>query len=87
MLGKLCKIYFWLFTEAANHFFNGFRFAFFQIWTVAVNDNTVHFPINGLSEKRTPLISGQFHFPLRNSGQTLIKDFLKTGQVISGHSV
>ena len=52
-----------------------------------MNDNTVHFPINGLSEKRTPLISGQFHFPLRNSGQTLIKDFLKTGQVISGHSV
>ena len=49
--------------------------------------NTVLSPINGHSKKRTPLISGRIYFPRRNSGQTLIKNFLKSGQAISGPSV
>ena len=48
---------------------------------------TVLSPINGHSKKRTPLISGRIYFPRRNSGQTLIKNFLKSGQAISGPSV
>ena len=47
---------------------------------------TVFYPINGHSKTRTPLISGQFFFHRPNSGQSLIKSFLKGGQVISGHS-
>ena len=70
-----------LFTEAANHFINGFRFL-----ELGVNNTTVLSPINGHSKKRTPLVSGWFYFPRRNSGQTLIKNFLKSEQVISGHS-
>ena len=50
------------------------------------NKNTVLSPINGHSKKRTPLISGRIYFPRRNSGQTLIKNFLKSGQAISGPS-
>ena len=41
--------------------------------------------INGHSKKQTPLVSGWFYFPLRNSGRTLTKNFLKSGQVLSGH--
>ena len=47
---------------------------------------TVFSPINGHSKRRTPLISEQFAFHRVNSGQSLIKHFLKGGQVISGHS-
>ena len=71
-----------LFTQAGNHFFNGFRFL-----KLGVNNTTVLSPIKGPSKKRTPLVSGWFYFPRRNSGQTLIKTFLKSGQVFSGHSV
>ena len=42
--------------------------------------------INGHSKRRTPLISGQFSFPRRNPCQTLIENFLKSRQIISGHS-
>ena len=42
-----------LFTEAANHFFNGFRFL-----ELGVNNTTVLSPINGHSQKRTPPVSG-----------------------------
>ena len=52
-----------------------------------VNNNGVSFPINGQSNRRTPLLSGRFYFPWQNPGQTLIKNFLKNGQEISGHSV
>ena len=47
---------------------------------------TVFSPINGHYKTRTPLITGKtfFHWPI--SGQNLIKNFLKAGQVISGHS-
>ena len=48
---------------------------------------TVISPINGHSKKRTPLISGRIYFLRRNSGQTLIKNFIKSGQAISGPSV
>ena len=48
---------------------------------VGMNNNTVLSPINEHSERQTSLISGIFYF----SGQTLIKIFLKCGQVISGH--
>ena len=41
-----------LFTEAANHFFNGFRFL-----ELGVNNTTVFSPINGHSKKRKPLVS------------------------------
>ena len=66
--------------EAANHFFDSFRFL-----ELGLNNTTVLYPINGHSKKRTPLVSSWFYFPRRNSGQTLIKIFLKSGQVISGH--
>ena len=46
---------------------------------------TVFSPINGHSKRRTHLISGQFFFHRPNCGQSLIKNFLKGGQVISGH--
>ena len=36
---------------------------------------------------RIPLIGGQFYFPWINTGQTLIKNFLKRGKVISERSV
>ena len=49
-------------------------------------EGTVFSPINGHSKRRTPLISGQFFFHRPNFGQSLIKNFLKGGQVISGHS-
>ena len=52
-----------------------------------VNNNAVSFPINGQSNRRTPLLSGRFYFPWQNPAQTLIKNFLKSGQEISGHSV
>ena len=52
---------------------------------MGVNNNTVLSPINGHSKKRTPLISGRFYFLQINSGQTLIKNFPKSRQVISGH--
>ena len=52
-----------------------------------VKPSTILSPINGHSKKRTPLISGRIYFPRRNSGQTLIKSFLRSGQVISGPSV
>ena len=61
-----------LFTEVANHFFNGFRFL-----ELGVNNATVLSQINGHSKKWTPLVSGRFYFLRRNSGQTLIKNFLK----------
>ena len=70
------------FIEAANHFFNGFRFL---EWSV--NNTTVLSPIKGHAKKWAPLVSGRFYFPWRNSRQTLMKNFLKSGQVISGHSV
>ena len=70
------------FTEAANHFFNGFRFL-----ELGVNNTTVLSPIKGNAKKWVPLVSGRFYFPRRNSGQTLMKNFLKSGQVISRHSV
>ena len=54
---------------------------------VSVNNDTVHSPINGHSDRQTALISERFYFPWRNPGQTLIKDFLQSRQVISGHSV
>ena len=47
---------------------------------------TVFSPISGQSKRMTPLISGQFFFHRLNYGQSLIKKFLKGGQVISGHS-
>ena len=70
------------FTEAANHFFNDFRFL-----ELGVNNTRVLSPIKGHAKKWAPLVSGRFYFPQRNSGQTLMKNFLKSGQVISGHSV
>ena len=42
--------------------------------------------INGHSKRRTPLISGQFHFPRPFPSQILIKKFLKGGHSISGPS-
>ena len=39
-------------TEAANHFFNGFRFP-----ELGVNNITVLSPTNGHSKKRTPVVS------------------------------
>ena len=33
------------------------------------------------------MINGRFYFPRRNSGQTLTKNLLISGQIISGHSV
>ena len=45
--------------------------------------HTVLFPINRHSKNRAPLISGRFYFPRQNSGQTPVKNFLKSGQVIS----
>ena len=50
----------------------------------SINKNIVLSPINGHSKRRTTLISAQFYFPRRNSIQTLIKIFLKSGQIISG---
>ena len=47
---------------------------------------TVFSPINGHSKTWTSLISGQFFFQRPNSGQSLIKNLLKGGQVIRGHS-
>ena len=52
------------------------------VWAVS---STVFSPINGHSKRRTPLIRGQFFFHRLNSGQSLIKNFLKGEQVISGH--
>ena len=40
-------------------------------------------PMNVHSKRRIRLISGRFYFPRRNSGQTVIKDFVKSGKVIS----
>ena len=40
--------------------------------------------INEHSKKRTPLISGQFHFPRPFPSQILIKKFPKGGHPISG---
>ena len=51
----------------------------------AKSEVRVFSPINGHSKRRTPLISGHFFFHWSNSGQSLIKNFLKGGQVISGH--
>ena len=48
---------------------------------------TVLSPINGHSKKLTPPISGRIYFPRQNSSQTLIKNFLKSGQAISEPSV
>ena len=48
--------------------------------------STVFSPMNGHSKRRTPLISEQFFFHRPNSGQSLIKYFLKGGQLLSGHS-
>ena len=47
---------------------------------------TAFFPISRHFKRQTPLISGQFFFHRQNSGQSLIKNFLKDGQVISGNS-
>ena len=53
-----------------------------------MNNNTVDSPINGHSDRQTPLISERFDFHQWNPGKTLIKeDFLQSGQVIIGHSV
>ena len=70
-----------LFTEAAKHLFNAFRFL-----ELGVNNTIVLSPINEHSKKQTPLVCGRFYFPLQNSGQTLMKNFLKSGQVISRNS-
>ena len=51
-----------------------------------LNNNTVLSPINGHSERQTTLINGRFYSSQQNSGQTLIKNFLKRVQVISGYS-
>ena len=69
------------FTEAANHLFNGFRFL-----ELGVNNTTVLSPINGHSKKRTPLVSGWFIFPGEILVKLSLKNFLKSGQVISRHS-
>ena len=47
--------------------------------------DTVFSPINEHSKRRTPLISGQVFFHRLNSDQSLIKNFLKGGQVINEH--
>ena len=52
---------------------------------IEVKKITVISPINGHSKRRTSLISGQFFFHRPNSGQNLIKNFEKGGQLISGH--
>ena len=52
-----------------------------------MNNNTVHSPINGHSDRWTVLISWWFYFSQQNSGQTFIKDSLQSEQVISRHSV
>ena len=52
-----------------------------------MNNNTVHSPINKHSDRWTALISWWFYFSQQNSGQTFIKDFLQSEQVISRHSV
>ena len=48
-------------------------------------NNTVVSSINGHSKSRTSVISRQVFFHPPNSGQSLIKNFLKGGQVISGY--
>ena len=53
---------------------------------LGVSNTTVLFPINGHSKKQTPLVSEWFYLPQRNSGQTLIENFLKKVEVIGGHS-
>ena len=63
------------------------RFAQREFFKFFKAKDTVLSPINGHSKKQTPLISGQIYFPWRNYGQTLIKNFLKSGQAISGPSV
>ena len=50
-------------------------------------EDTLLSAINGHSKRRAPIISRRFYFPRQNSGQAPIKNFLKSGQVISGHSV
>ena len=55
-------------------------------YAVIINYDTVVSPINGHSNQRTPPISGQFSLHRQNLGQTLIENFLKSGQGISGHS-
>ena len=50
-------------------------------------EHTVLPTINGHSKRRAPIISRRFYFPRPNSGQASIKNFLKSRQVISGHSV
>ena len=50
-------------------------------------EHTLLSAINGHSKRRAPIISRRFYFPRQNSGQAPIKNFLKSGQVISGHSV
>ena len=52
----------------------------------ARNKATVFSPINRHSKRQTPLIKGQCYFHQPNSGQSLIKNFLKGRQVISRHS-
>ena len=56
------------------------------IWLDSNNLCTVFSAINGHSKRCTALIRGQFFFLRPNSGQSLIKNFPKGGQVISGHS-
>ena len=60
-----------------------------SIWILYAPDfhcYTVFSPINWNSKRRVPLISRQLIFHRPNSSQSLIRIFLKGGQVISGHS-
>ena len=56
-----------------------------NFYAVFIFKSTVFSPINGRSERQTPLISGQFFYHRPNSGRGLVKNFVKDGQIIRGH--
>ena len=79
---------FWTMDALSSYFFFGID-AFLSIWILYAPDfhcYTLFSPISWHSKRRAPLISRQLLFHRPNSGQSLIKIFLKGGQVISGHS-
>ena len=90
----LLSCYLWLLTPCfllLNHYYWLVLVTSGYFWLLLVTSGssfyeqrTVFSPINGHSKRRTPLISGQFFFHQPNSGQSLIKNFLKGGQVTSG---
>ena len=57
---------------SSQPFFNGFRFL-----ELGVNNTIIFSPTNEHSKKWIPLVSGRFYFLRQNSGETLIKNFLK----------